>query len=201
MTSPRRNARPSCAAPADSGRATRHRPPCRCTDGPRQRSQRRTSHRRSRPRSAPRPRRPGNRPPMLRRRPPGAGRPRPRGTAGAAAGAARDARPPRRSSSSCDRPVPSAARPPSGRSTAGSPAGESTRPPVPAGPLAARTGRHRLPWQQRLPRLGRVSQTHHDRGSRTYAATHLTCANNPTVTNYCCRTCWREHSPGAITLG
>ena len=26
---------------------------------------------------------------------------------------------------------------------------------------------HRLPWQQRLPRLGCVSQTHHDRGSRT----------------------------------
>jgi len=44
---------------------------------------------------------------------------------------------------------------------------ESTRPPVPAGPPAARTGPHRLPWQQRLPRLGRVSQTHHDRGSRT----------------------------------
>jgi hypothetical protein len=45
--------------------------------------------------------------------------------------------------------------------------GESTRPPVPAGPPAARTGHHPLPWQQRLPRLGCVSQTHHDRGSRT----------------------------------
>jgi hypothetical protein len=26
------------------------------------------------------------------------------------------------------------------------------------------------------------------RGSRTCAVTHLTCANTPTVTNYCCRT-------------
>jgi len=60
-----------------------------------------------------------------------------------------------------------AARRPSGRSTAGSPAGESTRPPAPADPPAARTGHHRLPWQQRLPRLDCVSQTHHDRGSRT----------------------------------
>jgi len=42
--------------------------------------------------------------------------------------------------------------------------------------------------QQRLPRLGCVSQTHHDRGSRTYAVIRLTCASNPTVTNYCCRT-------------
>ncbi len=96
-----------------------------------------------------------------------AARPRPHGTASAAAGAARDARPPRRSSSSCDLPAPSAARAPSGRSTAGSPAGGSTRLPVPSGPPAARTGPHRLPWQQRLPRLDRVSQTHHDRGSRT----------------------------------
>jgi hypothetical protein len=31
----------------------------------------------------------------------------------------------------------------------------------------ARIGRHPLPWQQRLPHLDRVSQTHHDRGSRT----------------------------------
>jgi len=31
-------------------------------------------------------------------------------------------------------------------------------------------------------------QTHHDRGSRTYAVTHLTCTNDPAVTNYSCRT-------------
>jgi hypothetical protein len=35
---------------------------------------------------------------------------------------------------------------------------ESTRRPAPAGPPAARTGHHRLPSQQRLPRLGCVSQ-------------------------------------------
>ena len=50
-------------------------------------------------------------------------------TASAAAGAARSARPPQRSSSSCDLPAPSAARAPSGRRTAGSPAAETTRPP------------------------------------------------------------------------
>ena len=49
-------------------------------------------------------------------------------------------------------------------------------------------GHHRLPRQQRLPRLGCLTQTHHDRGSRTYAVIRLTCASNPTVTNYCCRT-------------
>lgn len=36
------------------------------------------------------------------------------------------------------------------------------------------------------PKSG-ISQTHHDRGSRTYVVIHLTCANNLTVTNYCCR--------------
>ena len=46
-------------------------------------------------------------------------------SSGASAGAARDARLPRRSSSSCDRPAPSAARRPSGRRTAGSPAGKA----------------------------------------------------------------------------
>jgi hypothetical protein len=68
------------------------------------------------------------------------------------------------------------------------PPGKSTRPPAPAGLPAARTGHHRLPRQQQLPRLGCVTQTHHDRGSRTYAVIRLTCASNPTVTNYCCRT-------------
>jgi site-specific DNA recombinase len=135
----------------------------RRADGNRQR----TSHRPSHPRSAPHPRHQGDRPPTPTRCPPRAARPRPHATANAAAGAARDARSPRRSSSSCDRPVPSAARKASGRRTAGSPAGESTRPPVPAGPPAARTGHHRLLCQQRLPHLDRVSQTHHDRGSRT----------------------------------
>ena len=104
---------------------------------------------------------------VAQRYPGPARRPRPHATAGAAAGAARDAPPPPRPSSSCDLPAPSAARSPSGRSTAGSPAGESTRPPAPADPPAARTGHHPLPWQQRLPHLDRVSQTHHDRGSRT----------------------------------
>src|SRR5215510_15366881 len=45
---------------------------------------------------------------------------------------------------------------------------------------------HQLPWQQRLPRLDCVSQTHHDRGSRT-STCPLTRANSPTVTNYSCR--------------
>src|SRR6266487_4689148 len=136
---------------------------------------------------------------MPRRCPGSAGHPRPRGTAGAAAGAGRSARSPRPGSSSCDLPVPSAARPPSDRSTAGSPAGESTRPPVPAGPPAARTGPHRLPWQQRLPRLGCVLQTHHDRGSRTSTLSLLTCTNTATVTNYSCRiiglTVQHHHAP------
>ncbi len=62
---------------------------------------------------------------------------------------------------------------------------DRTRRPTPAGPPAARTGHHPLPWQQRLPHL--VSQIHHARDSHTYTVTHLTCANNPTVANYCCR--------------
>ena len=48
----------------------------------------------------------------------------------------------------------------------------SRSPPAP-------TGNHRLPWQQRLPRLGCVSQTRHDRGSRTYAVIRLTGPNHP----------------------
>ena len=39
----------------------------------------------------------------------------------------------------------------------GLPPAKAPRPPVPSGPPAARTGPHRLPWQQRLPRLGCVS--------------------------------------------
>ena len=83
----------------------------------------RTSHRPSHPRSAPHPRHRGDRPPTPTRYPEPAARPRPHGTASAAAGAAPVARPPRRSSSSCDLPAPSAARSASARSTAGSPAG------------------------------------------------------------------------------
>ena len=141
----------------------------------------RTSHRPFRPRSAPRPRHRRDRPPTPPRCPPSAGRPRPRAARSAAAGAARDARPPRRSSSSCDLPVPSAARRATGRSTAGSPAGESTRPPAPAGPPAAPTGHHPLPWQQRLPHLDRMSQPVMIAAAALYAVTHLTCANNPVV--------------------
>jgi hypothetical protein len=55
-------------------------------------------------------------------------------------------------------PAPSAARSPSGRRTAGSPAGENTQPPGPAARPATPTGHHRLPWQPRLPHLERVSQ-------------------------------------------
>ena len=40
----------------------------------------------------------------------------------------------------------------------------------------------RYRWQQRLPHLDRVSQTHHDRGSRTNAVTRLTCTDYPAVT-------------------
>ena len=53
--------------------------------------------------------------------------------------------------------------------------------------LPDRTAQHPLPWQQRLPRIDRVSQTHHDRCSRTCLVTHLTCANSSAVTNYSCR--------------
>src|SRR6202035_274170 len=47
--------------------------------------------------------------------------------------------------------------------------------------LPDRTAHHPLPWQQRLPRIDRVPQTHHDRFSRTCPVTHLTCANTSPV--------------------
>jgi len=34
-----------------------------------------------------------------------------------------------------------------------------------------------------------ISRTLYDRGSRTYVAIHLTCVNNLTVMNCCCRNC------------
>ena len=134
-------------------------------------------------------------------RPGPAARPIQRGRAGAAAGAGHGARPPRRSSSSCGLPAPSAARPPSAGTTAGSPAAGNTPPPGPAGPPATPNEPHQLPWQQRLPPLDRVPQTVMIAAAvPSCGHIHLTCTNDPMVTNYCCRirpphATWRTSVP------
>jgi hypothetical protein len=51
---------------------------------------------------------------------------------------------------------------------------------------ATQTGHHPLPWQQRLPRLDRVSQPSMIAAAAPLRGSSLACINNPTVTNYCC---------------
>jgi hypothetical protein len=104
----------------------------------------------------PAPRRPrpglrsGARPPSPRRSRVFPGHRSGHGTAGAASGTARGARPPPRPSSSCDPPAPSAGRAPCRGRSGGSPAGRNTARPVPAGHRAVPRARHRLRCHQRL---------------------------------------------------
>jgi hypothetical protein len=53
-------------------------------------------------------------------------------------------------------------------------------------PTAATQTGHPLPWQQRLPRLDRVSQPSMIAAAAPLRGSSLACINNPTVTNYCC---------------
>src|SRR6266702_7946037 len=113
-------------------------------------------------------------------RPGPAAHPAQRARAGAAAGAGHGARPPRRSSSSCGLPAPSAARPPSAGTTAGSPAAGNTPPPGPAGHPATPNEPHQLPWHQRLPHPDRVPQTVMIAAAVLLCShIHLTCTNDP----------------------
>src|SRR5580692_5793663 len=99
---------------------------------------------------------------------------------GAAAGEDPDARPPRRCSSSCSLPTPSAALPPSERRPGGSPGDRNTPRPARTDLSAGHEAGHQIAWQQRLLRLELVSQLVMIAAAAPLCGhTSLTCTNKP----------------------